>query len=175
MHPLRENPSVQAFVSLAAQYCRILETPMKDRDLFLQDVLFTLAAVYAAAAPVRVLGLPELAGRANIPQSMQMTNDEWTLLYTYLKTMLGPQSHYAAYFNPTLPEPGVAVEPTPGDLADDLADIYRDLKPGLSAFATGEDAYLDDLLFQWTHHGHVYHWGRHAVDAMRALHWLVYR
>ena len=66
-------------------------------------------------------------------------------------------------------------ERTQGDLADDLADIYRDIKPGLTAWNTGDDAYLEDIFYQWLQQGHIHHWGRHAVNAMRALHWLVYK
>jgi hypothetical protein len=62
-----------------------------------------------------------------------------------------------------------------GDLADDLADIYRDLLPGVAAWELSGDAYTDDILFQWVHFGHLHHWGRHAVNAMRALHWAVYK
>jgi hypothetical protein len=149
----------------------LLEHPVRERDLWLTDLLTTLAAVYASAPHVRDIPLPE--GGEPIPQEARLTNDEWNTLYTHLKLTLGDQATYNAHFSPT--RATAADEPAEGDLADDLADIYRDLKPGLLAWHTGEDKYLGDVLYQWAHYGHVHHWGRHAVNAMRALHELVYK
>jgi hypothetical protein len=61
-----------------------------------------------------------------------------------------------------------------GDLADDLADIYRDIKPGLRAWDTEEEGYLDEVVFDWKLPHFGSHWGIHAVGAMRALHPLVF-
>ncbi len=168
----RENPAANAFATTAQRFCTLMESAIRDRDLWLADVLVALATVYAAAPLVREIPFPESAGKKNIPEDFRVSNDEWNSLYQHLKQTLGPAAHYSAYFNPAAAAP--TDEPTQGDLADDLADIYRDLKPGLRAWITEDDRYLEDILYQWTHMGHPHHWGRHAVDAMRALHWLVY-
>lgn len=55
---------------------------------------------------------------------------------------------------------------TIGSLADDLADVYRDLGRGLAAFDTGAIA---AAIWEWRFGFHV-HWGRHAVDALAAIH-----
>jgi hypothetical protein len=170
--PLRSHPAARAFVNTAARYCLLLEHPVRDRDLWLADLLTTLAAVYAAAPHLRDLPLPEQGDQ--LPQTFRLTNDEWTALYTHLRHTLGGDAAYSAHFHPLTPSDGPP-EPGTGDLADDLADIYRDLKPGLTAWATENDAFLEDALYQWAHYGHAHHWGRHAVNAMRALHWLVYK
>ncbi len=168
---LRDHPAALAFVFAAARYCTLLEHPIHDRDLWLADLLTTLATLYAAAPILRDLPLP--SEDLPIPQQFKITNDEWTTLYTHLKNTLGSDALYSAHFNPLTWAP--ADPPAQGDLADDLADIYRDLKPGLSAWNTQDDRFLEDILFQWVHYGHIHHWGRHAVNALRALHWLVYK
>jgi len=169
-HPIRSNPAAKAFVSTSQRFCMLLEHPVRDRDLWLADLLTTLAAVYAAAPHLRDLPLPDAS--EDIPQDFRLTNDEWTTLYTHLKHTLSTAAFYNAHFSPTTASP--TDEPSQGDLADDLADIYRDLKPGLVAWNTGDDRYLQDVLYQWVHYGYVHHWGRHAVNAMRALHELVF-
>lgn len=169
-HPLRSNPAATAFIATATRFCILLEHPVRDRDLWLADLLTTLAAVYASAPHLRDIPLPDPGD--HIPQSFRLTNDEWTSLYTHLKHTLDSAAHYRAFFSPT--SAGPTDEPTDGDLADDLADIYRDLKPGLSAWATGDDRFLQDILYQWAHYGYIHHWGRHAVNALRALHPLVH-
>jgi len=177
----RDHPAANAFVSVAQRYCALLENPVRDRDLWLADVLTTLATIYAAAPMVRELALPTHPAPENIPAAFRLTNDEWTALYTHLKHTLGNDAIYSAQFNPLVPTPhapsdSLREDETPlGDLADDLADIYRDLKPGLTAWNTQNDALLEDVLFQWVHYGLLHHWGRHAVNAVRALHWLVYK
>jgi hypothetical protein len=55
-------------------------------------------------------------------------------------------------------------EPTIGDLRDDLADIYRDLRRGLTAFEESEA----DGIWEWRFN-HEVHWGIHARDALVAL------
>jgi hypothetical protein len=56
-----------------------------------------------------------------------------------------------------------------GSLADDIADIYRDVVSGLREHQTNRHA---RAVWNWTF-GFQHHWGRHATGAIRALHgWL---
>jgi hypothetical protein len=57
--------------------------------------------------------------------------------------------------------------------ADDLADVYRDVVPGLRAWDSGDDSLLDEIVFQWVKGGFEVHWGAHAVDALGILHRVV--
>jgi Domain of unknown function (DUF5063) len=52
-------------------------------------------------------------------------------------------------------------------LADDLTDIWRDLKQGLIALEAGAPS--EDVTWEWRF-GFYTHWGRHATEALRALH-----
>jgi len=178
---LRNHPSIRAFVGAAHRYCSLIESHPADREEWLAEVLHAISILYAAAPVVRELGLPSDQGEGgespksrNIPNELRLSNDQWQVIFDHLRNILGKDAAYVAFFNPATADP-TKDEPTTGDLADDLADIYRDLKPGLVAWELSTDNYLEDILFQWTHYGHIHHWGRHAVDAMRALHWLVYR
>lgn len=60
-----------------------------------------------------------------------------------------------------------AEEVSLGSLADDLADIWRDLRAGLDALEGGSQ--WQDVAWEWRF-GLQTHWGRHAVEALRALH-----
>ena len=53
-------------------------------------------------------------------------------------------------------------------LADDLADIYRDVKNGLVAEQAGAAARPNDVLWTWRF-AFESHWATHAADALRAL------
>jgi hypothetical protein len=47
------------------------------------------------------------------------------------------------------------------------------VKPGLRAWDSGDDKYLPAIVFDWKT-PLDYHWGVHAVSAMRALHPIAY-
>jgi len=56
-----------------------------------------------------------------------------------------------------------------GSLLDDLSDIWWDLKPGLYALDNGSEEQAADVFWDWKESFRT-HWGRHAIDALRALH-----
>lgn len=93
-----------------------------------------------------------------------MPHETWRDLYRSLGALIGPERvHYAEVFDPYA-EP--AETPVIGSLADDLADVYRDLADGLAKWRRGErEAALWQWRFQFTAH-----WGEHATGALRALH-----
>jgi hypothetical protein len=76
---------------------------------------------------------------------------------------LVPFQYYGEVFDTTRVPPE---EPTVGDLADDLLDIYTDVKAGLLYFERG---HAQQAVFQWKFTWGV-HWGRHATSALRAMH-----
>jgi len=73
-----------------------------------------------------------------------------------------PFNYYSECFNP-LVVPGE--EPVTADLADDLADIWRDVKGGLLLYDSGEP---ESAVWHWSFHYSI-HWGHHATAALYAL------
>lgn len=73
-----------------------------------------------------------------------------------------PLQYYSMALSPMEVDGEVAV----GDLADDLLDIYLDLKRGLLLWESG--ACLE-AQWEW-HYSFHHHWGAHAVQAMGCLH-----
>ena len=53
-------------------------------------------------------------------------------------------------------------------ISDDINDIYRDLKEGLRAYESGD---FDPAIWIWKF-GVDNHWGVHAVNLIKALHWI---
>jgi hypothetical protein len=65
--------------------------------------------------------------------------------------------------------PVPADKPVTASLADDIADIYRDVVSGLRHYRAG---HRDEAVWQWTFTLQS-HWGGHITGAIRALHcWL---
>jgi hypothetical protein len=74
-----------------------------------------------------------------------------------------PLSGYWDVFDPLKEE---EKEPVFTTLADDLADIYRDVKENFSLYEAG---YIHEAVWQWRFN-FLIHWGQHLTGAQRAMH-----
>ena len=75
----------------------------------------------------------------------------------------GDKDLYWEVFNPYEHDDN---EPVAGSLADDVLDIYRDVQRGLALWDSSQ---VRNAIWDWRFH-FEFHWGEHAVDALRALH-----
>jgi len=123
-----------------------------DEDM--KELLALLSSLY-----LRALALPEYESDDDIIQE-RLSHDEWKKMYDRFKLL--PVGHYPVFFNPL----DAGEEPVTADLADDLADIYRDLKAGLLLFEKGNIA---GAHWEWRD-SFVTHWGQHTLGAMYAIH-----
>jgi hypothetical protein len=60
-------------------------------------------------------------------------------------------------------------EPVQGSLTDDVSDIYHDLREGIALY---EEKKYNEAVWSWRFNFET-HWGSHAIDAARALHYLI--
>ena len=124
-----------------------------------RHALLRISQLYIAA-----LTLPS-ASNDGVSETHSSVNDtEWRTVFDYASQL--PVRNYGVVFDPlTVP----AEEPVVGDLADDIADIYRDVVTGLREYAAGRYA---NAVWEWAY-GFRHHWGDHATAAIRTLHaWL---
>lgn len=111
--------AVEQFAEIARRYCAWSEGKLNEPKQEMQYARQILAELHLAA-----LKLPEL-GCGGDREAVEISHDEW--LNIYQKFALLPVTGYWDVIDP-LEE----TEPVFNSLADDLADIYRDLKNGLS-------------------------------------------
>lgn len=95
-------------------------------------------------------------------EAAEISDDEWTKVFKRFRAL--PFNYYGEVFNPLIVP---AEEPVVADLADDLADIWRDLKPGLQLFEAGHHS---AAAWHWRFLFKI-HWGHHAIGALYALHY----
>lgn len=164
---LRDSPQILTFRQAAERFCFLLESKPDDADKWVEDVLASLAMLYACGHTLPTVSLNEES--SSFGDEVGVDNTEWERVYSLVQSTLGTQTTYWAYFDPSDP-PHSLEEPIFGDLADDLADIYRDIKPGLRAWVVSNDAMLPSIVFDWKEPLFGSHWGVHAVSAIRALH-----
>ena len=168
---------------MAEAYCTFIERCVeRPAEAVLREAHSRLPTLYAAALQLPDVwtdpdeedevkdddeGSDDAAVSATEPQPGAMTNDAWMELWRSLSKHLGDRKFYREMFAPyDLNE----AEPVVGDLADDFADIYRDLRRGLGKWRLGDSA---GAAWEWQFH-FAAHWGEHATSAIRALHALAF-
>lgn len=95
-----------------------------------------------------------------------MKEAEWERLYQSLKEKLGEWNLYWQVFDPTKDSEAIR-----GSLADDVADVYRDVKEGLDCH-NPDSTLQGEAIWVWRV-GYYSHWGKHAIDALRTIHFLL--
>jgi len=161
------------FGAVAQEFCSIVDSAPK------LDKIELLTAIYVVLPRLinEAIGLPNIETpdeddapmepeQLSVRRKVRMTDEQWGLLYNSLKEKLGDWNLYWQVFDPTTDQEAIC-----GSLADDLADIYRDLKEGLVLKDTNTGL-LDDIIWEWRL-GYYSHWGKHALDALLTIHfWL---
>jgi hypothetical protein len=174
-NPEVDHPALAAFAELAAEYCDLVETHEQTTPesfrLRMRDLIPRLYAAGLALPSTDVLYADEPEAdpgddapyEPRPPDLDRLELDPWRALYGRLSTFFGEVNHYREVFDPW--EPPGDPEVT-GSLADDIADIYLDLRCGLLKWNREETG---PALWEWRF-GLEHHWGEHATGAIRALH-----
>jgi len=144
-----ERELIRAFALAARRFCTFVEdTSCAPPGLRLRDARKLLADIVAAGAV-----LPVVDDAPEIDESDISPPATWV--------GFGLHDIYWEVFDPYVDAERVA-----GSLTDDVLDIYLDLSRGLRAFDAGNEL---GAAWDWRFH-FDWHWGNHAVDALRALH-----
>ena len=147
---------MEDFAQAAARFCALIDRAgVVPLGRWLFDVEGALATVYASAAR-----LPDV-GPATDQAITGMTTEEWASLFEELRGFLGDLDTYWVVFDARNQSSVVAAS-----LADDLADVYRELRAGLDASRSG--APPEDVLFEWRTSFEI-HWAAHALGALGAI------
>lgn len=162
--------AAERFAVVARKYCELIESRSTfDRSGFVSRVYALLPELIAEA-----IRLPQVhfADDENEEQETRlehfrektkMTRKEWQELHRSLEEQLAGWDRYTKVFDPRTET--VAIDTS---LADDLADIYQDLKNGL-LLAECPEVDRADVVFDWRLL-FACHWGRHATSALCVIH-----
>ena len=151
-----ERAKFQQLVTMARQYCSVIDR-LPTRADWLAPLFRLLPQLHAA-----VVAMDHREGSSYPPGTADL-EDRFDL-YSELHTLLGERDRYwLEYDHPD--EPGLDGEHRTGSLADDLTDIYFELRRGLTLLETVE---ADEVANLWQS-GYRQHWGQHLVDAERHL------
>src|SRR5450631_3497525 len=121
-----ENAQIaDRFGQVASRFCSVVDSAQNlGRNDFVSQVYRILPKLIDEA-----ICLPDVDStddHKSKRKSVRQRIEEWDQLYNSLKEKLGEWNLYRQVFDPTRDTEAIC-----GSLADDIADIYRDLKEGL--------------------------------------------
>lgn len=174
MSVARNNAEIADRFGLVAQkFCTVVDSaPNLDKVELLLQVYRILPQMIGEAISLPDVELsdtesPEEERRKwAVRAGTRLSEAQWGQLYAFLKEKLGDWNLYWQVFDPTKDS-----EATHGSLADDIADIYRDLKEGI-ILGEAHQAMPEDNIWEWRL-GFYSHWGKHAIDALHTIHFLL--
>jgi hypothetical protein len=143
------------FVDVARRFCAWAEAQPGSEEEEGKTAMHFLADLVSAIMATADLGYADDA------EEDRVSDDEWKAVFKRFGFL--PFNYYTTFFSPAKL---YDEEPVVGDLADDLADIYRDLKAGLWLYDHGATR---EAVWTWRYYFRI-HWGRHATNALYALH-----
>lgn len=158
------RPIADRFAAVAQQFCSLVESASAtDRTDLLVRIYRILPRLISEAIHLPSLSLDDTSSR---PSKVAVI--PWAALYDALKTKLADWDGYLQVFDPTEDQEAVH-----GSLADDVADIYRDLKEGLLLIDAGQGSPAE-IIWDWRF-GYYSHWGQHAIGALQVIHFRLQR
>jgi len=165
------QPLTREMAELTREFCRLIESAGERRDPgWLHEVFTLLPRLHVAVVSLHDTRsqTEEAPDPENWPGEehghLDALDDRFEF-YSRLRSELGEHDGYWLEFDPV----GDAHDSMSGSLADDLADIYYDVREGLARHDAAEAADpAADAIHFWKR-SYRLHWGQHLVDAERHL------
>ena len=160
--PATSSDAVAHFAAEAARFREWARDGSDTGEVAVRNASIRIGTLYLAALQLPHEWSDELA---DAPDAEGISREERSAIDRGIAARL-PFTAYARVFDPfTLPPD----QPVVGTISDDIADIYDDVVGGLVEYEAGRKA---QAVWEWAFHLRA-HWGRHATDAVYALHvWL---
>ncbi|MCU7805773.1 MAG: DUF5063 domain-containing protein [Candidatus Thiodiazotropha sp. (ex Lucinoma borealis)] len=148
-----DNGYLTEFARLARNYCNFSEQEAPE-SAEVALILKLVSALYASAFLLKKKpGIECLGPNVTKDISDAIFKRFGSLRFNYYRVVDDPEKI-----------PGD--QPSAGDLADDLRDIYVDLKSGLASFDAGD---INQAEEDWRTSFYL-HWGQHATNVISVLH-----
>ena len=161
---MNEIQIIERFAILVRQFCSVIDEAAKlDRAEILGRIYPLLPKLIDRAIALPKIEETEEAEDTqsddDLPKKSHSTHEDRRQIYLLLQEKLGDWDQYCEIF-----DPNKDMDPIGGSLADDLADIYFDLKEGLELHDSGESE-PGQVIWEWRFSFDI-HWGEHALGAL---------
>ncbi len=160
------SQNVLEFVRVAAEYATFLENVHRFSKKDILDKLHTLMALLYLKGTL----LPRISSNFEEANEQFVSEEEWQIIHDSVKAKLGYHDEYPEITDPTSHE---SVEPSIASIADNLADVYQDIKNFLSAYNMGNEEIMNDAIWECQMNFEEF-WGQKLLNALKAIHQVYY-
>jgi len=160
------SPTIVEFVASANEYCKYLEKAQElDGKELLQILQRLMPFIYLKATL-----LPELEPYFEEGNEKFVREEDWNAVHDVLKDKFGTADSFLEVFDERMNE---SETPVVASLAENLTDIYQDLKDFVILYQTGTNEVMNDAVWECRLNFENY-WGQKLVNSLRAIHKLLY-
>lgn len=160
------SKEVIEFVTVANQLCLFFEQGQDiARKDFLDKLQKLLPLLYLKASL-----LPTLEPNFEDGNEKFIQEHDWQAIKDMVSYKLGAYDEYSEIYDP---RQSVEFEQYEATLSENIADIYQDLKDFLMLYRISPDEIMNDAVWEVKQNFESF-WGQYAVNAMRAIHYLVF-
>lgn len=158
--------NVVEFVAVANEYCKYAEHAGELKgDEMLRILQRLLPLLYLKASL-----LPELEPFFGDENEKFVTESDWYRINDAFKNLFGTANDYLELYDEKYIE---SETPVPSSLAENMADIYQDIKDFLLLYQTGTQEVMNDAVWECRLNFENI-WGQKLVNALKAIHKFIY-
>lgn len=160
------SKNVFEFVTVANEYCAFVEKgyEISQKDFFAK-IQKLLPLLYLKAAL-----LPELKAVNTEGCEKFVSLEEWELINNIMTTVLGDFNSFNEVYDPLMQD---NENSTTVSIAENIADIYQDLKDFINLYNIGSLEMMNDAIYECKNNFKKY-WGQRLVNILRPIHYIFY-
>jgi hypothetical protein len=154
------------FTAAANEFCKYAERASELKgDELLRILQRILPYLYLKASL-----LPSLEPFFEEGNTKSVTETDWIIIRDHLKSKFGAANDFIEVFDEKMKE---SEGPVVVSLAENMADIYQDLKNYLILYRTGTNEVMNDAIWECRLNFENY-WGQKLTNSLRAIHKFIY-
>jgi hypothetical protein len=150
------------FVAVANEYCKYAEHASEIKGEALLKILQRLLPLLY----LKTSFLPELTPYFEEGNEKFVSETDWSKIHDDFKMKFGSANDYLEVFDERMND---SEGPVVASIAENMADIYQDLKDFILLYQTGTIEVMNDALWECRMNFERY-WGQKLLNALRAVH-----
>lgn len=158
--------NVVEFVAAANEFCKYQEHAIEIKGEEMLRILQRILPFLYLKASL----LPSLEPYFEDGNEKFVTENDWIRIHDTLKEKFGTANDYREVFDDKANETD---GPVVASLAENMADIYQDLKDFLLLYQTGTQEVMNDAVWECKMNFENY-WGQKLTNSLRAIHKFIY-
>ncbi|MBN1107372.1 MAG: DUF5063 domain-containing protein [Bacteroidales bacterium] len=158
--------NVVELVAVANEYCKYAENASDIGGLEMLKIMQRLLPLLYLKASL----LPALEPFFTDGNEKFVTENDWNNVHNILRLKLGNANDFTKEFSDTLDDTAL---PVPVTIAENMADIYQDLKDFLLLYQTGTTEVMNDAVWECRLNFETI-WGKKLINTLSAIHAFLY-